>query len=136
MSRWLVRGGAVAGAWAIVVVPMILVGMGPRPVLLALVAAAVATTLWCVIDIAPSAEPIRWLRPRQSPPRPLEDPRANQLVRLVEAAPDDPNRAAALRRLLADLGGPDAEHAAAAGADERPLRLIDIDRLVRSIETP
>lgn len=139
MSTWAGRAAIVAAIWAVVVVPMILLGMGPRPVLLALIAAGVAATVFCALDVLTTAEPVRWLRPMQIPPRTLEDPRANQLLRMIDAASDDPNRAAALRAVLAGLepgaadpgtGGPRV-----GGDDDRPLRPAEIDQIVRRIES-
>lgn len=139
MSTWMARLAGVGAIWAVVVVPMILLGMGPRPVLLALIAAGLAATVFCAVDLLATAEPVRWPRPMRSPPRPLEDPRANQLLRMIEAAPDDPKRAAALRAVLAGLSvGPEGDAGdpvADAAADERPLRHAEIDQMVRRIET-
>lgn len=146
MNKWTGRLAAVAAVWAVVVVPMILLGMGPRPVLLALIAAGAAATVFCAVDVLSVTEPARWLRPMRTAPRPLEDPRANQLLRMIEAAADDPNRAAALRALLHDLefpSGPTApgttttvpQPASPVTVDERPLRLAEIDQIVRRIES-
>lgn len=130
MNRWVLRGLAAAGVWLVVVVALVLLGMGPRPVLLALVVAAVAVALWCVVDLLVDQEPIRWLRPAVRRPRPLDDPRANQLQRMIEAAERDPDRAAALLALLAELAGDEGvapEHAPT-------LSLRQIDTLVRRLE--
>lgn len=133
MNSWLGRIAGVAAVWAVVVVPMILLGMGPRPVLLALIAAAIAAALFCAVDVLASNEPVRWLRPARVTPRPLEDPRAHQLLRMIEAAPDDPNRANALRAVLAGLDPESGPHDPE--GDGRPLHVAEIDRMVRRIES-
>jgi hypothetical protein len=57
---WRVRISVVVICWLMVVIGMAALQMDPRPVLIAGLAAAVASALWLLIDLADVAEPLSW----------------------------------------------------------------------------
>ena len=57
---WRVRIAVVVSCWLLVVIAMAALQMGPRPVLIAGLAAAVASALWLLTDLADVAEPTSW----------------------------------------------------------------------------
>jgi hypothetical protein len=57
---WRVRVAVVVSAWMVVVIVMASLDMGPRPVLIAGLAAAVASSMWLLADLADVAEPVTW----------------------------------------------------------------------------
>jgi hypothetical protein len=59
-APWRGRVAVVVGAWLVVVIVMAALDMGPRPALIAGLAAAVASAMWLIADLADVAEPVEW----------------------------------------------------------------------------
>lgn len=150
------RVAVAAVCWLALVAVAGLLRMGPRPGMLAVVVAAVATVLWLFLDVSVRSEAPRWRLVTDEAVRPPgEDPRLALLRRVVGGHLDSRQvddhlhrqlAAAADRRLMARHGvtwQADPERAAALlgpeladylGDAHRRLTVSQIDRLLMRIE--
>ena len=82
--RWTGRIVVAFLLWAVVVAVAFVKGNRPDALLLGLVVAGVATTVWLYLDASVTVEPPRWDRAENDPVRPPgEDPRLAMLHRVV-----------------------------------------------------
>jgi hypothetical protein len=117
-ARWRARAITSAIGWALIVALMSWLQMGPRPVLLAGIAAAIATALWLMLDLSDVAAPAAWgAASHTGGTRRGADSRLRLLHRQIEHAPSH-DEGRVLHRLLVDL------------VDDRLLAEHGIDRTV------
>lgn len=102
-TRWPARVVTAGSIWAMVVALMAWLEMGPRPVLLAGIAAALATALWLMLDLSDVAAPAAWSAASTTDgTRRGADSRLRLLHRQIEHAPSH-DEGRVLHRLLVEL---------------------------------
>lgn len=117
-GRWRVRATTIGSIWALVFAVMAWLEMGPRPVLLAGIAAALAAGLWLMLDVSDIAAPAAWAAAYDTGgTRRGADSRLRLLHRQIQHAPSH-DEGRVLHRLLVDL------------IDDRLLAEHGIDRAV------
>ena len=103
-SRWPGRVAVTFALWLAIAVAAWVLGNRPQPGLLALYVAVGAAVVWLFLDVSADSEPSSWPGARDEPVRtPGEDPRLDQLRRVVGHHLDGREVGDALHRRLGDL---------------------------------
>ena len=103
-GRWPVRIALVFVLWLGIAVAAWILGNRPQPGLLALYVAVGAAVVWLFLDVSADNEPATWPGAREEAVRtPGEDPRLDQLRRVVGHHLDGRDVDDTLHRRLADL---------------------------------
>ena len=103
-SHWPARVGLAFLLWLVIAVAAWVFGNRPQPGLLALYVGVGAAVVWLFLDVSADSEPSTWPGARDEPVRtPGEDPRLDQLRRIVGQHLDAREVGDALHRRLGEL---------------------------------
>ena len=104
MTGWIRRLAVAFAVWLVVSAGVGLAGGAAHPLLLALYVGVLAVLVFLFLDVSAETRPIRWPKPRQEPVRERgEDPRLDQLRRVVAQHLDSREVGEALQRHLAEI---------------------------------
>ncbi len=104
MKRGTKRLALVFGAWLVSAAGVGLAGGAAHPLLLALYVGVVAVLVFLFLDVSAQTQSIQWPKPREEPVRERgEDPRLDQLRRVVAQHLDSREVGEALQRHLAEI---------------------------------
>lgn len=104
MRSWIKRLALIFVVWLAISAGVGLVGGAAHPLLLALYVGVVAVLVFLFLDVSAQTQPIQWPKPREEPVRERgEDPRLDQLRRVVAQHLDSREVGEALQRHLAEI---------------------------------
>jgi hypothetical protein len=104
VKSWIKRLALTFGVWLVISAGVGLAGGAAHPLLLALYVGVVAVLVFLFLDVSAQTRPIQWPKPRQEPVRERgEDPRLDQLRRVVAQHLDSREVGEALQRHLAEI---------------------------------